>query len=90
MSWLADAATWIAFLAMAGTAIGTRRRLTKLGRELAAFRAALSDLDAALGIADSAVRALVEEGGSVASTLAGHIAEARALIADTPPVRRAA
>jgi hypothetical protein len=88
MSWLADAAVWVALIATSGLVISHRRRLKRLGRELAEFRSALAAVDTALATADGAVRALVEEGGHVASTLADRIEQARALIEQ--PARTAA
>ncbi|CAN5197159.1 hypothetical protein BH10PSE9_BH10PSE9_12180 [soil metagenome] len=88
MSWLADAAVWVALIATSGLVISHRRRLKRLGRELAEFRSALAAVDAALITADGAMRALVEEGGHVASTLADRIEQARALIEQ--PARNAA
>jgi hypothetical protein len=82
MSWLADAAIWVALLATSALVLSHRRRLKKLGRELAEFRAAIAGVDAALMTADNAVRTLVDEGGYVASTLADRIGEARALLGE--------
>ena len=88
MSWLADGAVWLALIATSGLVVSHRRRLKRLGRELAEFRAAIAAVDGALTTADGAVRALVEEGGHVASTLADRIEQARALTEQ--PARKAA
>jgi hypothetical protein len=88
MSWLADGAVWLALLVTSGLVVSHRRRLKKLGRELAEFRAAIVAVDAALTTADGAMRTLVEEGGHVASTLADRIEQARTLIEQ--PARNAA
>ncbi len=95
MSFLSDAALWIALAVTSGTVLLLHRRLKRLGGDLAAYRLALAESTAALDKAGAAVGLLVGEGQALAFALAGRIEEARAVLAaparpvSQPPTHRA-
>jgi hypothetical protein len=79
MSSLAEIVISLALCATSIAVLLLHRRMRRLGADLAAYRAALTETTAALHAAGAAVGLLVGEGKSVAFTLASRIEEARAL-----------